>query len=186
MKIVKKLMLFALAFTFYFTITSSVFAHGGVEESDGPVTVYISQEPISPLVGEKVKLHFTLKDKSIEIENGDLSMQNLKNIPVTISVIDTYFGDESKDKVILKKELKTDENGGFSFEYTFDRENYFDIDLDFVDSSGKNREVGLLIQPRKAKNQSNFSKDSAVKFFLLGVGTCALVFIGLKKSKNSK
>jgi hypothetical protein len=158
----------------------------GIEKSAGDVTVYVFQGPISPLVGEKVKLTFALRDKSVKIKES-LSEQNLKNHPVTLSVIDTFFGDESKDKKIYKKEFRTDANGNFSFEYTFDKENYFDIDLDFKDNKGVTQEVGFLIQPREAGqtivNEREANNSENLLLIALGI---ALGILGSKLYKPIK
>jgi len=74
------------------------FAHGGVQKASGPVTVDIFQDPLSPLVGEKVKLSYIFNDNELKSRIPDL--------PVKIKVIDTFTGDEAKDKVILETDKK--------------------------------------------------------------------------------
>ena len=116
-------------------------AHGGVQKSTGNIVVYISQSPISPLVGEKVKFTFVIKRKD--------ELQGLQNFRVNLTMIDTFYGDETKDKIILSTEKKTDANGAFQFDYVFNKENYFDIDLAFKDPiTGEQENTGFLIQPR--------------------------------------
>lgn len=117
-----------------------VVAHGGVEKTTGKTSVYITQSPISPLVGELVQFTFVLKQGV----NAPL-----RNLPVKLTLIDTYYGDESKDIVVLTEAKQTDANGAFQFSYTFTKENYFDIDLAFTDSTDNTeQEVGFLVQPR--------------------------------------
>lgn len=117
------------------------FAHGGVQKQAGNTTVYISQNPISPLVGEQVHITFVLKQGL----NAPL-----RNMPVILTLIDTYYGDESRDKIILKKSETTDANGAFEFQYIFSKQNYFDVDVSFVDPTTKTRvSTGYLIQPRE-------------------------------------
>lgn len=138
-------MLFKLLLTVIFVLPITAFAHGGVEKQSGNTTVYLTQSPLSPIVGETVQ--FTL------VFNKGENIERLKNYPVTLSLIDTFYGDESKDKIILTQEQQTDVNGAISFEYTFNKENYFDVDLKFKDPvTGENQDTGFLIQPRIAIN----------------------------------
>lgn len=160
-----------------FQLATLAFAHGGFEKRAGNIVVSVSQDPISPLVGEKVKMYFSFRDESIPVKQS-LNEQDLTNWPVTLSVIDTYYGDQSKDKTIFKKDLKTDANGGFSFEYTFNKENYFDIDLRLKDSQGKDQETGFLIQPRKITTSNNFLLY--LLFFSLGTMS-TMLFIKFAK-----
>lgn len=134
----------------FLVFPSVVFAHGGFQKSSGSTVVYITQSPISPLIGERVMFYFALRDEGVKIQ-GSMNDQNLTNWPVILTLIDTYYGDESKDKIILKKQFQTDVNGNFTFEYTFPKENYFDIDLQYKDKSGKLQRTGFLVQPRKTK-----------------------------------
>ncbi len=168
-----KLLTISLAFFTFFFSYSPVLAHGGFEKRAGNVIVYVKQTPISPLVGEKVKLSLSFRDEGIP-ETGNLSAQNLVDWPILLSVVDTFSGDESKDKIIYQKEYKTDANGALSFEYTFSKENYFDIDLDFKDSKGSNLETGFLIQPRTPKDiiiNSSFDLKYILLSYLIGVLT---------------
>ena len=163
----------------FFSFTTIAFAHGGFEKRSGDIAVYILQTPISPLVGEKVEIYFTLKDDSIK--SNDLSDKNLVDFPVILSVIDTYYGDATKDKIILKKQMRTDANGSFAFEYTFNKENYFDIDLDFVDKKGEKREVGFLIQPRKSGTIITSVKNLQISEFFLSLSAGVILgVLGLK------
>jgi hypothetical protein len=121
-------------------LPTAVIAHGGVEKTTGKTSVYITQTPISPFVGEVVQFTFVLK-QGINAP--------LRNLPVKLTLIDTYYGDESKDTVVLTERKQTDANGAFQFSYTFSKENYFDIDLAFIDpTDNTEQEVGFLIQPR--------------------------------------
>lgn len=157
----------------------SVFAHGGFEKRAGSVIVYVKQDPISPLVGEKVKLSLSFRDEGIS-ETGNLSAQNLTDWPVILSVVDTYYGDESKDEVIYNNKFQTDANGSFTFEYTFLKENYFDIDLDFKDSKGNNLETGFLIQPRDPEGNVQ-NPDLNPQFMLLSFIIGGITILALLK-----
>ncbi len=152
-------------------------AHAGFEKRVGNTIVYVKHSPISPLVGEKVTIYLSFRDESIK--TNSLNDQNLKNLPVLLSVIDTYYGDESKDTVIYQKQFVTDANGGFTFEYTFMKENFFDIELQFVDTQNKKQRVGFLVQPRKTR-LITLTKESTnplylIVAFVMGGGTYYIV-----------
>lgn len=164
----RKLSFFILILFFIFPGT--VVAHGGIEKNAGNTIVYINQIPISPLVGEKVKFTFQFRDPTVP-KSIDLSRQNLTNIPVVISIIDTYYGDESKDKTIFLKEFRTDENGNISLSYTFPKENYYDIEFSYKDHNGISQETGYLVQPR------NVSRFNLLYIISLLVGGFLLGFL---------
>jgi hypothetical protein len=122
---------------------SIALAHGGVSKDVGSATVYLKQSPLSPLVGEEVKFFFALAKTE-----GNAA---LRNLPIKLTLIDTYAGDESRDKTLLTKKIVTDVNGDFDFSFTFNEENYFDIDLSFADPvTGQEETTGFLVQPRVA------------------------------------
>lgn len=160
-----KILTFFLSFLSFLYCYSTALAHGGFEKRTGSVIVYVKQTPVSPLVGEKVILSLSFRDESIPKTNN-LSDQNLVSWPILLTVVDTFSGDESKDKIIYQKQYKTDANGALSFEYTFSKENYFDIDLDFTDSQGNNLETGFLIQSRLSKD-ATFSPSLDLRYILL-------------------
>lgn len=149
--------------------TPFAFAHGGFEKKAGNVVVYINQRPVSPLVGETVSVFLTFRDESKPIKTS-INDQELSRFPFVISVIDTYYGDAKKDKIIYQTNGKTDENGDYSFSYTFHKENYFDLHLRFIGPEGKLEETGFLIQPRSPKSISfPFLLLLPVCFLLLGI-----------------
>lgn len=136
MKYIAILSLFVLAF-----LPFSAQAHGGVEKSAGSVVVYLTQEPLSPMVGEKVAMTFVFEDK--------MSGAKIENLSAELKLIDTVHDNPSQDKVILTKQVQTDANAAISFEYTFDKPNYFDVELSFSDPKTKEQEeVGFLVQTR--------------------------------------
>lgn len=172
-----KLILFSLPLILSLIFTSQTFAHGGFEKRAGITTVYISQDPISPVVGQKVKLRLNFKDETITSRN--VSEKNLVDFPLKLSVVDTFYGDASKDKVVYSKDVKTDVNGGIDFEYTFNKENYFDIDLDFVDKNGQEQEVGFLIYPRELPSEKS-NTFSILISFTGGFILASLLFLSKK------
>src|SRR3989344_5102095 len=101
-----KFLLLLFLFISFLFLDKEAFAHGGVEKSSGPVTVDIFQDPLSPLVDEKVKFSFIFNDTELK--------KRIPNLPVKLKVINTFEGDESKDKVILETSKKTDKNGAFN------------------------------------------------------------------------
>ena len=150
----------------------SATAHGGVEKSVGNITVYLTQAPLSPLVGEKVKMTFVFGKVG--------TTERLRNLNVELNLIDTFFDDATKDQVVLTQQKKTDENGAFEFEYTFKKENFFDVDLKFKDpSTGEEQDIGFLVEPRSV---SRIRLDIVEILLIAGVG----IVIGLGIKRYSK
>ena len=138
----------------------SAFAHGGVEKVVGDTIVFLNQTPLSPFVGEQVHLPFVF--------TNDKTDAPLSNLPVEVTVTDTFLGDESKDKIIYSSQGKTDVNGVLDFSYTFSRENYFDIDLHFADASGMQQETGFLVQARERADHQALMRREFV-FLVSGI-----------------
>lgn len=137
-------------------------AHGGVSKNVGSVVVYLNQTPISPLVGENVDMNFVIRDAS----NTPVS-----NLPVTLKLIDTFYGDQTRDKEILRQTITTDPNGSLDFTYTFKKQNYFDVELDFLDPQTHTpQNTGFLVQPRSA-----ISYYWLVAAAIAGLGAGALI-----------
>ena len=155
----------AMALAGFFLLAPFISAHGGVEKNAGGTTIVLQQTPLSPLVGEKVQMAFefvTLKD-----------LTPIPNLPVHLKLSDTYRGDESKDVVIAEADLKTDNNGAIEYDYTFNKENYFDVELNFTDSvTNQSQETGFLIQPRAAVTKQNYKTSFlwGLAGLLLGAG----------------
>lgn len=149
-------------------------AHGGVEKSSGNTTVYLTQDPLSPLVGEKVKMTFVFGKTS--------TTYRLRNVEVELNLIDTFYGDATKDKIILTEKKKTDANGAIEFEYTFNKENFFDIDLKFKDpATGELEDLGFLVEPRSIGRM----RVDIVEILLIG-GAGVVVGLGIKKYLDRK
>jgi hypothetical protein len=151
-------------------------AHGGVSKVVGNAVVTLNQSPLSPLVGEHVMFNFKLTD---------LAGQALPNVSVKLTLIDTYFGDASQDKVILQEEFKTDANGIFDFGQAFDKENYFDIDLSFNDPvSSEDEQTGFLIQPRDGPKADGRWKRLA--YVQTGLALVLLVILTVRQRKETQ
>jgi hypothetical protein len=158
---VKNITIFFIALITFVVLPLTTQAHGGVEKHSGNIIVFLNQNPLSPLIGEPVDFAFKIVDRNNTV---------LKNISATITLTDTFTGDESKDKEVFKKEVTTDANGSFEFSYTFPNSDYFDIDIGVTDpSSGKTEEVGFLVQPRAIPTRSeNFFIISIVIGIIVG------------------
>lgn len=169
--------IFALSVVGMFLFPSITFAHGGMDKEVGEYVIHFSQDPMSPLVGEVVKINFVFLIKNSNVRIG--------NLPVSVSIIETYHGDESKDQKILEKEFKTDTNGSLDFVYTFNKENYFDIELSFKDPSGRNLETGFLVQSRSYKKGDNFIFLTIIAIIAFLTGS-VLTFATLRNKKKSK
>ncbi len=142
--------IFLTAILFATSVTES-FAHGGFMKEAGSVKVYVKQVPVSPLVNEKVKFNVAFRDAAIP-DGGEINKQDLAYKPVTVRVVDTFYGDESKDKVVSTKVYMTDRTGTIEFSETFTKENYFDIDFAIKDDKGEVQKTGFLVLPRDPKN----------------------------------
>lgn len=168
MKTIISLILFLTVFA-----PTTALAHGGVEKTAGDVTIVLNQDPLSPFAGEAVKMNFTFLDTKRE---------RLKNFTATLTLTDTFMGDASKDKVVLTQPVQTDVNGDYEFDYTFNKANYFDIDLDLKDSSGTDQSTGFLVQTRdKTISQNSSSSNSK-----LGIGIAVGLAIGLVINRARK
>lgn len=135
-----------------------------MEKSVGGITVYLVQDPLSPLVNEPVKMAFIFSKAGARLTQLDL----------VLTLTDTFYGDATKDKTILKKNLKTDNNGVAEYQYSFNKENYFDVDLKFKDpANGEEKEVGFLVQPR------NSTSNKDVNWLQIASGALSGLVIGV-------
>jgi len=163
----KKLLLPISLFPLFLLFPFTALAHGGVSKNLGNTVVYLNQSPVSPLVGENVDMNFIIRD---------LNNQSLANLPVSIRMVDTFYGDASKDKEILTQQLTTDPNGSLDFNYTFKKENYFDVELTYQDPVTHAPEsTGFLVQPR-----------AAVSYYWLAIAALAGIAAGLLIAKLRK
>lgn len=156
------------------TTPLTALAHGGVEKSSGNTTVYLTQSPLSPLVGEKVKMTFVFAKSG--------TTDRLQNLDVELNLIDTFFDDATKDQTILTEQKKTDVNGAFEFEYTFSKENFFDVDLKFKEPfTGEEQDIGFLIEPRTTKGIT----FDIIELLLVG-GVGIVLGMGIKQYLSRK
>lgn len=177
----KYLLLYIALFLLIFPNPS--FAHVGVQKRSGNTIVTFYQTPLSPLVGEEVKITFVVTDIDLK------PRRSLKGI---LTLIDTFYGDESKDKKILDKRFETDANGAFKFSYTFEKENFFNINLQFDGQEERWQRIDYLIQPRKTGTIITRIKDISIFVViisgLVGISGWILglkLFISYNSAKNN-
>lgn len=161
----------------FFQLPTTIFAHAGVQKKGDNIIVTFYQSPISPLVGEEIKLTFVVTDQNLTPKI---------NTEGALILIDTFYGDESKDKVILTKQFTTDANGAVEFTYTFDKENYFNIELQFKGQEEKWQHIDYLIQPRQTGKIITKTQDLRVFQLLFAVGTGAVLSIIAGKILRSR
>lgn len=163
---------------FIFQLTPSVFAHGGVQKRNSNYIVTLYQSPISPLVGERVMITFVVTDHNLN---------PVRDQEGTLVLIDTFYGDESKDKKMLERKFQTDANGAFEFEYSFNKENYFNLELIFKGKEDKADHIDFLIEPREAgtiiTKFQNLRTPEIMLFIGLGI---TLGIFGVKLFKVKK
>lgn len=148
-------------------IATAASAHGGVQRIAGNAVVTLYQSPISPFVGEPVKMTFALTGP------GGAALADRE---VELTLTDTFTGDESKDKVVLTKTYRTDANGDLEFDQTFPNPDYFDVDLSFADPvTGDEDEAGFLVQPRALPSTGPATTTGAAAGFAAGLSIAWLV-----------
>ncbi len=147
------------------------FAHAGVMKTSGMTDIVLYQSPVSPLVGERVRMTFVFTEHDKNDQKSEL--------PVLLRLIDTVYGNEAADTVILAKSMLTDANGAIAFEYIFPRQNHFDVELTFDDAAGA-QTVGFLVQPRA------FSFMQKGTLFASGVLGGLLIALGLLRWRRTR
>jgi hypothetical protein len=153
-------------------------AHGGVQRVTGSALITLYQSPISPFIGEPVRMTFALTGK----DGAALADREVK-----LTLTDTFTGDESRDRVVLEKTYRTDANGDLEFDQTFPNPDYFDIDLSFLDPvSGQGVEGGFLVQPRQIPSTNVPLAEAAAAGFLAGFAVALAASILRKRWKTRK
>jgi hypothetical protein len=161
-------------------------AHGGVEKTvPGSTTIFLNQSPLSPYVGETVSMTFVFEDS----DTG----KPLTGLWVELKVIDTYPNDASRDQVIQTEVFTTDANGAITFARSYDKANFFDIELTFPAPRTVEQTVGFLVQTRSAPGvmiapdkqpQKAFNWNSLI--IALGGGLVAGFAIGQYRKHEEK
>jgi hypothetical protein len=144
-------------------------AHGGVSNQSGNIVIFLTQQPLSPLINEEVKMTFSVKNKDFTAIAG---------AQVGVRLIETN-NDPSLDNVIVTENITTDVNGNFDFTYKFDKEGYYDVELSVPDpSTGELAVIGFLVQPRQV--QLPWMRIIIATLIIFAV-TSTYTFIKLKK-----
>lgn len=159
----KKVVVFLLLIICLVFPIQQISAHSGVLKKSGDIFVTFYQSPLSPLVGEEVKITFVVTDAEYKPH---------ENLHGTLKLIDTFYGNESKDKIILTKPFITDDNGASELAYTFTKQNFFSLELQLAGYEEKWQHIDYLIQPRQAGlpiiETKKTEKNSNILLFLLG------------------
>ncbi len=141
--------------------TSSIFAHGGVQNSVGNVTATFYMNPLLPVVGQTTTITFLLNDKN----NGE----KLVGYEGELRVKETGDQNEDHDKVLIDKKVKSDENGSVEFQYKFPTAKIYDIELEFPQVEGDEREVGFLVQPQQIASSPAVQGRPSLVFGVPGI-----------------
>jgi len=150
----------------------AVYAHGGVQHNTDDAVIALYQTPLSPVVREHVETDFIFSDKT---------GVRLINMPVKLTLTDNHTGDETKDKVALIQNTKTDANGILRFSYRYPKPDFYDIDLDFT-VNGKPQEGGFLLQIRNP--YKNWYSLTYIVVLLIGLGSGW--FLASRRTKQTR
>jgi hypothetical protein len=154
--------------------------HGGFEKISGNAIIFVNQVPISPLALEEVNMNLVFKDRSFKV---------LENLPVSVQLVNTAYGDQSKDIFLLSQNLVTDANGSLDFHYAFPSEGYYDVEFSFADPvTHAADETDVLIQVRSASVPASQDSLKNTNIWLAeyipgAVIFCALVTMVLWRSR---
>ena len=157
-------------FAFNLSLPLPSFAHNENENSSDEHIVEVSQDPLSPLMGEKVRIEFIIKDKQgIPAANlgGELTVKKRNNRKLV--------GNDTKQDVdiVYQRSDSTDRQGTIEISYLFKDEGIYDVEFSW-DKETKKDSVGKLIQVRRPYTQS--SAAEIIKNIWLYVG---LAFFGM-------
>jgi hypothetical protein len=133
--------LLSVLFLVLLSLPGMLLAHGGVSNQSGDVIVFLTQQPLSPLLNEDVRMTFAVKTLDLVVMPG---------VNVNLRLIETN-SDSAQDKTIASETKTADVNGNFDFTYKFTKEGYYDIELVVPDPvTGEPAVMGFLVQPRQA------------------------------------
>ncbi len=159
-----------ISFFIFMFFTYSSYAHSG-GGLIGDYVVSFTQEPLSPLVGDFVKVTITINDK-----NGQPVTDLKGKLLIKQLIVKQYVGKESDQDYneIFSKQEKTGLNGNIALEYKFQEEAVYDVEFHWGEDE-ETQSTGMQIQPR---NQSSFfSPTSAIEniWLLVGVATTGVI-----------
>lgn len=155
---------------------SQSFAHGGVEDSVANVTVTFFNDPFAPIIGKNVLFTAIFTDKQNE--------KRLTNYSGVLTIKETVYGEEGKDITLLTKNVKSDENGTVTFNYTFPKDKIYDIEIAFPQIKEAENSVGYLLEPRYPQSSNSNSLYTVGLFTILGFALGIGFFFVFKNLQN--
>jgi hypothetical protein len=163
------LVIFSFLVAFTLLYPQQVLSHSGIGQEVGNYHISFTQEPLSPLIGENVKVTVRVTDEN------DKPVSNLKgNVIIKKTVIKRYVGKdaEQEQKEIYKKPGITDTDGSVGIAYTFNEQSLYDIEFIWGQHEAT-ESAGLELFPRDP--HSFTSVNEALKQIWLYVG---IAFLG--------
>lgn len=157
---------FFCAFLIFSFPLNAVFAHEGHDhEAITNYHVTVSQQPLSPFVGEKVEVTFTVKD-----ENN----QPVKNVRgefvITKTTVQQFTNQTAtqEEKELAKSSGTTDQDGIATIDYTFPEEGLYNVAFVW----GEDRE-------KERASMQIFTRDPTSYFLPQELGKRIWLFIGI-------
>jgi hypothetical protein len=181
-KLLKLNLLPAIIFLFVFLLLPNhALAHTGQEQAIGNYKVEISQNPLSPFVGENVQVTFTLEN------SAGKALEGLKGkIVIKETTIKLY---EEKDtelgsKIIYEENGITDTSGNVGISYKFKKEGVYDVE--YIWGNNENESAGQLIFVREPT--SYFQPQELMKriWLFIGIGFAVIMFTLLTTTLHPK
>lgn len=162
----KYLLTTLLLFLFFIIFTSSSYAHSeaGVV---GKYIVSFTQEPLSPFVGEKVKVTLRVTDKN------DQPVPNLKGQLLIKQLEVTQYKEalaKQEYKILYQTQSQTETDGTTSIEYTFNKEAVYDVEFVWGKDE-ENESTGLQLMPRTPTSYFAVSEALPRIGFFMGLVT---------------
>lgn len=165
--------LFILSLLVAFTLLSpqQALSHSGIGQEVGKYHISFTQEPLSPLVGENVKVTIRVTDEN------DEPVSNLKgNLIIKKTVIKQNVGKdaEQEQKEIYRKRETTDTDGNVGIAYTFNEQSLYDVEF----SWGQNEETesaGLELFPREPHSFTSINEDLKQIWLFVGIAFSGVI-----------
>ncbi len=148
-----------------------IFAHQENQQIINDYKVSISQDPLSPFVGEDVQVNFELK-----MEDGTPATNINGKLIIKKFKTKTYIEKESEteSEIIYQEKSQADANGIVGLAYKFSKEGFYDIEFIWGDDI-ENESAGLEIHVREPI--SFFTKQEVIKRIWVFTGVAFVGFI---------
>jgi hypothetical protein len=160
-------------FTLLFVFVPQVFAHGGVQNSAGDVTVTFFQEPFLPKVNEQTTLSFILTNKQTGVR--------LPDYPAALKITEVQDDNPANDKVLLEKDVRSNVNASIETTYKFPTNKIYDIEIEFPEMQAEENAVGFLLQPETVKSGVATVENESIEKYILAIVALSIgIFIGFK------